>query len=95
MIADKSPSHYQYKGRYIMNSVKSGLMIIDQHRAHVRILYERYLERGAAHKHNSQKVLFPEVVHLTVSDSVILEKIMDEMSELGFELTSLGSAATQ
>ncbi len=93
LIADKSPSHYQYKGRYIMNSVKSGLMIIDQHRAHVRILYERYLERGAARKHNSQKVLFPEVVHLTVSDSVILEKIMDEMSELGFELTSLGSGS--
>lgn len=37
-IAEKSPAHYQYKGRYIMTAVKSGLMIIDQHRAHVRIL---------------------------------------------------------
>lgn len=39
-IAEKSPAHYQYKGRYIMTAVKSGLMIIDQHRAHVRILFE-------------------------------------------------------
>ena len=37
-----SPSHYQYKGRYIMTAVKSGLMVIDQHRASVRILFDRY-----------------------------------------------------
>ena len=42
VIEEKSPSHYQYKGRYIMTAVKSGLMIIDQHRAHVRILFDRY-----------------------------------------------------
>ena len=39
---DASPTHYQYKGRYIMTAVKSGLMVIDQHRASVRILFDRY-----------------------------------------------------
>ena len=39
---DASPTHYQYKGRYIMTAVKSGLMVIDQHRASVRIFFDRY-----------------------------------------------------
>ena len=39
---EPSPAHYQYKGRYIMTAVKSGLMVIDQHRASVRILFDRY-----------------------------------------------------
>ena len=42
LIAEKSPVHYQYKGKYVMTAVKSGLMIIDQHRASVRILFEQY-----------------------------------------------------
>ena len=56
MIEDKSPTHYQYKGSYIMTAVKSGLMIINQHRAHVRILYEAYLRQLSEHKVHSQKV---------------------------------------
>lgn len=93
IIADKSPAHYQYKGRYIMTAVKSGLMIIDQHRAHVRILYEKYLRQQDGHKRSSQKVLFPEVVHLTVSDTVMLDKITEEMTGMGFELTALGGGS--
>jgi len=93
LIADKSPAHYQYKGRYIMTAVKSGLMIIDQHRAHVRILYERYLNRQGGHSRDSQKVLFPEVVHLTVSDTVTLGRITEEMAGMGFELTALGGGS--
>lgn len=93
LIADKSPAHYQYKGRYIMTAVKSGLMIIDQHRAHVRILYERYLNRQDGHSRGSQKVLFPEVVHLTVSDTVTLGRITEEMAGMGFELTALGGGS--
>ena len=90
MIEEKSPSHYQYKGSYIMTAVKSGLMIIDQHRAHIRILYEEYLRQLSSHKAHSQKVLFPEVVQLTVSDKLIIDRILPEMAEMGFQLDSLG-----
>ena len=90
MIEDKSPTHYQYKGSYIMTAVKSGLMIINQHRAHVRILYEAYLRQLSEHKVHSQKVLFPEMVQFSVSDSVILEHILPEMTEMGFQLDNLG-----
>ena len=90
MIEEKSPSHYQYKGSYIMTAVKSGLMIIDQHRAHIRILYEDYLRQLSSHKAHSQKVLFPEVVQFTVSDKLIINRILPEMAEMGFQLDSLG-----
>lgn len=90
MIEEKSPSHYQYKGSYIMTAVKSGLMIIDQHRAHIRILFEEYLRQLSSHKAHSQKVLFPEVVQFTVSDKLIIDRILPEMAEMGFQLDSLG-----
>ena len=93
ILAEKSPAHYQYKGKYVMTAVKSGLMIIDQHRAHVRVLYERYLEQIQQQTSHSQKVLFPEVLQFPVSDEVILEKLLPEMSTMGFELDNLGGGS--
>lgn len=91
IIAEKSLLHYQYKGKYIMTAVKSGLMIIDQHRAHVRILFEQYLNNIGERKVHAQKVLFPEMVQFSASEDVILQKILPEMNRMGFELTSLGN----
>jgi len=93
IIEEKAPTHYQYKGRYIMTAVKSGLMIIDQHRAHVRILYDRYMQQMASSGHSSQKMLFPEVVQFPPSDIVMLQKVMPEMEHLGFELSDLGGGS--
>ena len=93
ILAEKSPAHYQYKGKYVMTAVKSGLMIIDQHRAHVRVLYERYLEQIQQQTSHSQKVLFPEVLQFPVSDEVILEKLLPEMNKMGFELDNLGGGS--
>ena len=93
VIAEKSPTHYQYKGTYIMTAVKSGLMIIDQHRAHVRILYARYLEQFSRQNRLSQSVAFPEVVQLPVSDNVKLQVILPEMEQMGFELNDLGAGS--
>ena len=93
LIAEKSPSHYQYKAQYIMTAVKSGLMIIDQHRAHVRILYEQYLNRKGQQKAGAQKMLFPEVVQLSAAEELSAGKVLPEMERLGFELTSLGGGS--
>lgn len=90
VIAEKSPMHYQYKGTYIMTAVKSGLMVIDQHRAHVRILYERYLNQLNGKKRLPQKVLFPEVVSFSPSETTVLKHVLPEMTSLGFELTDMG-----
>lgn len=90
IIDEKSPVHYQYKGKYIMTAVKSGLMIIDQHRAHVRILYEQYLGKVPG-RMTSQKEMFPEIIHFTPSEKVLLGKMMDDLHAMGFELTDLGN----
>ncbi len=93
IIEEKSPAHYQYKGKYIMTAVKSGLMIIDQHRAHIRILYEKYLSEMEQLEMQSQKVLFPEVLQLPQSEVVVLQKIMPELEKMGLELTDLGKGS--
>ena len=81
--------YLQLKGRYILSPAKSGLMVIDQHRAHVRILFDRYI--GCIHAGNlsSQAVLFPEVLHLGAAQSVTLEGLLPEMEQLGFSLSHL------
>ena len=86
-LEEKSPTHYQYKGRYIMTSVKSGLMIIDQYRAHTRILYEGYIEQMQKRRPSSQKPLFPDTIHFPASDKVVVEAVMPELQNIGFELT--------
>lgn len=91
LISDMSPVHYQYKGKYIMTAVKSGLMIIDQHRAHVRMLFEKFQGILNSHQGTSQKVLFPEVFQLSASEQVVLKRVWDELTYLGFEITDMGN----
>ena len=88
---DSSPLHYQYKGSYIMTAVKSGLMIIDQHRADVRIRYEHYIKvQSLKLKVESQKLLFPESVRFSPAESVILQQILPSLTTIGFDLSDLG-----
>lgn len=90
VVREKVAQHYQYKGSYILTSVKSGLMIIDQQRAHIRILYEQYMRQLANHQHVSQRMLFPDMVHFSPSEVPVLEAIMSDLNDLGFDLSSLG-----
>ena len=90
---EMSTQHYQYKGRYILTAVKSGLMVIHQHRAHIRVLYDRYRRQMETHGGQSQGVLFPEILQLPPSESVVLEHLMDDMQALGFDLSVLGGGS--
>ena len=87
---DLSPLHYQYKGCYIMTAVKSGLMIIDQHRADVRIRYESYLQQLENHTVATQQLLFPESVRFSPAESVVLQKMLPSLTAMGFDLSDLG-----
>ena len=89
-VDDVQSVYLQLKGRYILSPAKSGLMVIDQHRAHVRILFDRYI--GQLHTGNlsSQAILFPEVLHLSAAQSVALQELLPEMEQMGFQLDSMG-----
>ena len=89
-IEERSPSHYQYKGKYVMTAVKSGLMIIDQNRADIRIRYERFMHQMEQEVSRTQKVLFPEVVQFAPSAKVMVVKLLPYLQKVGFDLTDLG-----
>ena len=73
--------------------MKSGLMIIDQHRAHLRVLYEEYLDKMKQHRWETQKVLFPELLQFSQAEAVTMENILDELSTMGFSVTPLGGGS--
>ena len=73
-----------------MTAVKSGLMIIDQHRADIRILYERYMNQLSNHTANTQKILFPETVQFSPAEYVTMQQLLPELVNAGFDLSDLG-----
>ena len=84
----------QLHNRYIITPAHEGLLLIDQHRAHKRILYERYLQRIRSPKAEPpQSIMFPEILQLNAASAAVLEQLMPEIARLGFELTPLGDFA--
>ena len=92
-MVEKSTQHLQLKGRFILTSVKSGLMLIDQHRAHIRVLFDRYMAQISRKQGVSQGMLFPEMLQLPPSEVAVLESINDELTALGFDVTNLGGGS--
>lgn len=89
----RSNLHLQFKGRFILTSVKSGLMLIDQHRAHIRVLFDRYVAQIKQKQGMSQGVLFPEILQLPASEAAMLQSIQDDLSAVGFDISNLGGGS--
>lgn len=90
---EMSSSHFQYRGQYILTPVQTGLMLVEQHRAHVRILYEKFLKQIEGQKASSQGLLFPEILQLSPSDATLFQDMTDELRSLGFDIESLGGGS--
>ncbi|MCH5327761.1 MAG: DNA mismatch repair endonuclease MutL [Coprobacter sp.] len=90
---DTGSEYLQIRAQYISTQVKSGLMLIDQHRAHIRILFDRYMACIEARQGASQRMLFPEILQLTAAQSAILQDITDDLNYLGFDLSDMGGNA--
>ena len=86
---DSQATFLQFKGRYIVVPMRSGLMLVDQHRAHLRILFDRYISQLTEHSIASQAVLFPEVLHLSPGQSALLASLQGELERIGFGLSRL------
>jgi DNA mismatch repair protein MutL len=80
----------QLKQKYILTPVKSGLMVIDQKRAHERILFEKFMEVLKSDSVASQQQLFPQTIELNPADSEMLKNILDDLLALGFDIREFG-----
>ena len=81
-----TPFIIQLHNKYILSQIKTGLMIIDQHAAHERVLYEKALKRFDANLPFSQQLLFPRTIELDPASFTILKDIHSFLSKLGFAL---------
>ncbi len=81
---------FQYKDSYILTPSRDGLMVIDQHRAHLRVLYDSYLAKADEQEFVAQATMFPDVLELSGAQSTVLADIRERMAELGFVITPRG-----
>ncbi|MBE0652826.1 MAG: hypothetical protein IH594_03450, partial [Bacteroidales bacterium] len=89
-LFQESGRFMQLKGHYILTPVKSGLMVIDQKRAHERVIYERTLREQKSARFAAQKLLFPETIELNTSDFVTFVEIKETILQLGFDISEFG-----
>lgn len=83
----------QVGGRYIVGNARGGMMLIDQHRAHLCLLYDRYYQQICQREGFSQGELFPECVTFAPADEPYLQSILPTLGYLGFEIDSLGNGS--
>lgn len=92
-LQSKYAGCYQYQGRYIVTSMEAGMVLIDQHRAHVRILFERYLKQLSEQAAISQGMLFPEMMELSLSQAGVMESLLGDFACLGFDISNMGGGS--
>ncbi len=87
---EPGPLLWQVHNKYILSQIKNGIMIIDQHVAHERVLYERALERLQRGLRSSQQLLFPCTAPFSASDYSLIEELLPQLEELGFDIKPFG-----
>lgn len=90
---DSARTCFQLDGRFIVASDNRGLMVIDQRRAHIRVLYDSYVRQIENQSAPSQGLLFPEMFQLSPADAALLPDLMDDLAALGFDLADMGRGA--
>ena len=88
-VDESSQSIIQLACRYLLTLINEGVLIIDQHRAHMCVLYERLMQQIDGMNVVSQRVLFPEIVHFTEAQNAVFEEIETELEKAGFGVSRL------
>lgn len=81
---------WQVQNKYILSQIRTGLLIVDQHVAHERILYEKALANFANNLPTTQQLLFPQTVQLSASDYSLAKELIPHLEKLGFDLKPFG-----
>ncbi|MGM9803447.1 MAG: DNA mismatch repair endonuclease MutL [Muribaculaceae bacterium] len=88
-LLNASGRYMQLNGRYIISPNETGLLIVDQHRAHLRILYDNYMSQMSGENVISQRVLFPEIINLSPAQNALMIEIEPDMTKIGFALSQM------
>lgn len=84
------PMHIQVQGIYVLCAVKSGVLLVDQHLAHWRIQFDRFMKSFDNRSLSSQQLLYPQTLQLSARDSLLCESVMDDLRTLGFDIAKNG-----
>jgi DNA mismatch repair protein MutL len=91
----KSSSTYQVQKKYIISAIKSGMLVINQQRAHERILYEQFLTSITVQKASSQQLLFPLELYFSSEEMVLLNELQSSLENTGFVFDAFNSDSVQ
>jgi DNA mismatch repair protein MutL len=86
---------YQLHKKYIVSKIKSGMLVIDQHRAHQRVLYENLLKNMTLKEGVSQQLLFPLVLHFSSIESALLLEVKESLENTGFAFSKLDNEGVE
>lgn len=86
---EQTKTTYQIHNKYIVSTIKSGMLVIDQHRAHQRILYEDFLKNLTIKEGVSQQLLFPLELHFSSQEIQIISQLKEDLEHTGFVFSSV------
>jgi len=92
---EKKHTTYQLHNKYIVSTIKSGMLVMDQHRAHQRVLYEDFLKNITVKESFSQQLLFPLELHFTAQEVAIIETLKDDLESTGFAFSKIENNAIE
>ncbi|MDR1762748.1 MAG: DNA mismatch repair endonuclease MutL [Dysgonamonadaceae bacterium] len=90
---EKKSNILSFKGKYLITVLKSGLALIDQRRAHIRVLFDSYMDRINSRRGVSQGLVFPEIITFTPSEAAVVPFVIDDLAYIGFDLADLGAGS--
>ncbi|MGB1232368.1 MAG: DNA mismatch repair endonuclease MutL [Winogradskyella sp.] len=90
-IIEATKTTFQLQQKYIVSTIKSGMLIIDQNKAHQRVLYEKLLKHITIKEANSQQLLFPHQLHYTPNEVAIIEQLKTDLEHTGFVFSELNT----
>ena len=86
---------FQLRRKYIVTTIKSGMVVIDQSRAHQRVLYEKFLRNSTIKEAVSQQLLFPLSLSFSKTDMAILKDIQNNLTAIGFAFEEIRGESFQ
>ncbi len=92
---ETNQSTYQFHNKYIISTIKSGMLVIDQHRAHQRVLYEGLLKSMTVKEAVSQQLLFPLQLHFSTTEMAIIEQLKDDLEATGFVFSAFNDETVE